>query len=310
MDWKSIHDIAEEILYTNEDEDDNDNDDKNTTSRCDSNNTIGEADTRTQQPTYYWTPTEYQELLRGIELYGMESTNKLATLLPGRSESAILNYCRRNSLHLPPTTTRDTAQQLLHDRGLLLRSHTDTATTTAAAATGDATGDDDNDDDNDNDNDDDDDTNDDDNDDDDNGGNDERVVVRNPTETATTSSSPLFSSYTKFPMTTASGKHTFIYYNQRQLRNWNATYAQLRHYQREHRHEPESYKYKYIPSTTTHYKLQKWFMNQRREYKTGRMSDDHKQKLRLIGINNTTHSEFAVTKSHTHTPPPPPHEGT
>ena len=134
MDWKSIHDIAEEILYTNEDEDDNDNDDKNTTSRCDSNNTMGEADTRTQQPTYYWTPTEYQELLRGIELYGMESTNKLATLLPGRSESAILNYCRRNSVHLPPTTTRDTAQQLLHDRGLLRRSHTDTATTTAAAA--------------------------------------------------------------------------------------------------------------------------------------------------------------------------------
>ena len=177
-----MNQIAEEFLYDEDDADTGTNEDETTsassashrrgarleaavmvgaddttTSRCDSDTAIGEeVDTTGLPPSYYWTPTEEQELRRGIELYGMKAT-KLATLLPGRSDSAIRNYCLRNAFHRPPTTTtRDTAQQQLrHDRGLLLRSHTDTSTTTGG-------------------------------DDDDGGGNDEDVVVVRNLDTNTT----------------------------------------------------------------------------------------------------------------------------
>ena len=180
--WTVMNQIAEEFLYDEDDADTGTNEDETTsassashrrgarleaavmvgaddttTSRCDSDTAIGEeVDTTGLPPSYYWTPTEEQELRRGIELYGMKAT-KLATLLPGRSDSAIRNYCLRNAFHRPPTTTtRDTAQQQLrHDRGLLLRSHTDTSTTTGG-------------------------------DDDDGGGNDEDVVVVRNLDTNTT----------------------------------------------------------------------------------------------------------------------------
>ena len=48
IDWKSIHDIAEEILYNNDaNDDDNADADKNTTRRCDSNMNSEEVDNRT-----------------------------------------------------------------------------------------------------------------------------------------------------------------------------------------------------------------------------------------------------------------------
>ena len=51
IDWKSIHDIAEEILYNNDasadDNADADDADKNTTSSCDSNMNSDEVDERT-----------------------------------------------------------------------------------------------------------------------------------------------------------------------------------------------------------------------------------------------------------------------
>ena len=47
IDWKSIHDIAEEILYNNDaNDDDNADADKNTTRRCDSNMNSEEVDER------------------------------------------------------------------------------------------------------------------------------------------------------------------------------------------------------------------------------------------------------------------------
>ena len=50
IDWNSIHDIAEEILYNNTNANANanaDDADKNTTRSCDSNTTIEEIDNRT-----------------------------------------------------------------------------------------------------------------------------------------------------------------------------------------------------------------------------------------------------------------------